>query len=235
MNSRLLQLALTLLLSAAALPSRADAKDKPAAAEADRPWRVVKGEGYAMAVPAGWRAVDAPPGRFVLVLQGIGAGVPIVDENGEPLQIGITVEKFPNTKGSLEDGIKLLAKNAKANPRLELVGAEVVDSLELADGAPAVLLTTQFVKEGTRSSLQLKMLAKDKDANGWVVSAYVVVGKASQLAARDGALATGLAAHVRSFCLDPSKVDVKPVEAAYAARAAAKAKAKGDQDGAKPK
>ena len=189
------------------------------AAEPTKPPEVIKGEGFAIVVPAAWRDMKNPPGKIVLFRQGDGAkNVPAVDETGQPLQIGLLVERYPNTKDAIEDGIQKLARNAQNDPRLERIGPAAIDKVKLTDGADAMLLTNEFVKDAKRHSLQLKMLVKDAADNGYVVSAFVVAGKESKLAGRDSALVAWLAAHVKSFCLDAAKVDVKPVEQAQTAR-----------------
>ena len=154
---------------------------------------------------------------MVLFRQGDGIGVPPVDETGSPLQIGLTVERFPNTKQSPKEGAEALLKNAKRSGRLELV-SNAMEDITLADGTTAVLLTTEFIKEKHRRSLQMKLVTKDKDGNGWVTSAFLVGGKDSQWPTKDSAPATWLKAHVISFVLEPDAMDEAKLTAAYEER-----------------
>jgi len=188
-----------------------------AAAKEKQAWEVVKGEGFGIVAPAGWRNFEAG-GRYVLFRQGDGIGVPMVDENGAPVQVGLTVEKYSGQRGTVEEGIKSLAANARRNPRLVVVGEDVVEKVKLDDGTDAMLLITRFVKDGTRGSLQMKMLAKDQAGNGWVVSAFVVAGKESKLPVAESGVGQWLRAHVASFCLDAAKVDAGKLKGAYEKR-----------------
>ena len=187
------------------------------AAEGKKAWEKVSGEGFAIAVPAGWRTFDMG-GRMVLFRQGDGIGVPLVDETGAPIQIGLTVEKFAGTTDTIEEGAKKLAQNARNNPRLKLIGEEKIEPVKLADGTDAMLVTTRFIKEGTRGSLQLKMVVKDQASNGWVVSAFLVSGKESKVPVEDSPLAKWLRAHVVSFCFDGAKMDEGAMKKAYEER-----------------
>jgi hypothetical protein len=187
------------------------------AAEGKKEWEKVSGDGYAIAVPAGWRTFDMG-GPMMLFRQGDGIGVPVVDETGAPIQIGLTVEKFVRTTDTLEEGAKKMARNAKNNPRLKLVGEEKTEPLKLADGTDAMLVTTRFIKEQTRGSLQMKMVVKDQASNGWVVSGFLVSGKDSKVPVEGSPLAMWLRAHVVSFCFDGAKVDEGAMKRAYEER-----------------
>jgi len=165
------------------------------------------GEGFALVIPPGWRNItDLAFGNRKLYLNGDGIGPPAIDETGAPLQIGMTVEMWANTTDSLEKGLEDLISNAKRNRRLEFVGEAKVDSYRLTDGTNAALLTMGFIKEGRRRSLQMKLLAKDSDSNGWIVSAFLVGGKDSTIPTADSTVAKLLRAHVTSFCFDPARL-----------------------------
>jgi hypothetical protein len=182
----------------------------------EKNWEAAKGEGFALIVPRGWRSFDRPPGRMKLHLTGDGIGVPMVDETGAPLQIGMTVECFPNTKDAPADGAAALVKNAKRNPRMELVGKETTEKVTLADKSEGLLLVMEFIKDGSRRSLQMKMLVKDSKDNGWVVSGFLVGGKESKWPTHNGVLIAWLKSHMTSFVLDADKLDEAGVREAHA-------------------
>ena len=164
---------------------------------------------FAMSIPKGWRNVPSPsPGPRKLLLNGDGIGARPVDETGHPLRVGLMVEKYPGTTDTLAEGADGLVAEAKADPKLETIGEATTESLQLPDGTDAILLTTEFIKEKSRRSLQMKLLAKDKASNGWVVSGYVVGGKDSTLPRADSWLANKLRGYLESFRFDGAK----PVE-----------------------
>ena len=165
------------------------------------------GQGFALVIPPGWRNItELASGNRKLYLNGDGIGVPAMDETGAPLQVGMMVEMWANTKDSLEKGVESLISNARRNRRLEFVNEAKVDSYRLNDGTSAALLTMEFIKEGSRRSLQMKLLAKDSNSSGWIVSAFVVGGKDSTIPTADSTVVKLLRAHVTSFCFDPAKL-----------------------------
>jgi hypothetical protein len=102
--------------------------------------------------------------------------------------------------------MKALVEAARKVPALELVGQESVEEVTLADGTEALLLTAEFVKEQRRRSLQMKLLARDKDAASYVLSGFLVGGKESQVPTPTSGLARWLRAHLTSFTLDGKKL-----------------------------
>jgi hypothetical protein len=177
---------------------------------------VVKEKDFGMVVPAGWRAMPAlVRGPMRLYRSGDGIGLPAVDETGSPLQIGMTVEKFAAAKETVDAGVDALVKAAKSQPALDLVGKEQVEAVTLRDGTEAKLLTMEFIKEGRRRSLYMKLVAKDGAGNSFVVSGFVVGGLKSTLPTKGSVVATWLRAHVESFVLDAGKVDTTKMEEVY--------------------
>lgn len=210
----MLQLSRILLLCFA-VPAIAAASARAAEKEDQTPWEVVPVGSANVAVPRGWRSLDKIKPTMPVYRQGDGVGVPAMDETKAPLQIGMTVEKFPGTRESVKEIMRGLVEGAKKAPRLELVGKESVQDIKLADGTEAMLLKAEFIKEGTRRSLQMKLVAKDAESNAWIVSAHLVGGKESKWPTPDSRLAKWLEAHVTSFCLDEKKFDAAKVKAAY--------------------
>jgi hypothetical protein len=194
---------------------RAGAEEPAASAREDEetPWEEVAVENGRIAIPRGWRAMDFLKPPVYRVGDGMGT-VPVVDETGEPLQVGINVERFPEMSISLERAIDGLIEDAKAGGRLQLVQHEV-EELELADGTAARLLTTQFIKEKTRLSLQMKLVVKDAEATVWVVNGYVVGGRESTWPTPESRLTRWVEAHLKSFTLDGEKFDTEGLRAAY--------------------
>ena len=186
------------------------------ATAAEKPYVVASVESSRIAVPKDWR--DVPALTSDLYRQGDGIGVPATDETGAPLQIGMTVKKHGEAKGSLTEIVSQLIAGAKQDSRLQMVGKGIVVPFKLSDGTDALLLTAEFIKGGDRRSLQIKVVAKDAKSNVWIVSGHLVGGKSSKWPTAGSSLAEWLAAHLTSFTLDEKKFDAKKVEAAYAKR-----------------
>lgn len=187
------------------------------AARADEArWEVVAVGSGKLAVPKSWRNLDGIQPRLVIYRQGDGIGVPRVDETDSPLQIGLIVEKLPASKESVKEIMDRLAEQAKKVPRLELVGKESIEDLKLVDGVAAKVLTAEFIKEGSRRSLQMKLVVKDADGTAWIVSGHLVGGKDSKWPKPDSKYAKWLRAHLTSLSLDAEKFAKDRIEAAYA-------------------
>lgn len=191
----------------------------PSARPADKgdeaPWEVVSVGPGRIAVPKGWRSFDKIRPNMPLYRQGDGIGLPALDETKSPLQIGLTVEKFPGSKESIKEIMRGLVEGARKAPRLDLVGKESVETIKLSDGTEAMLLKAEFIKEGGRRSLQMKLVAKDTDSNVWIASGQLVGGKESRWPTAGSSLAKWLEAHLTSFSLDAKKFDAEKVKTAY--------------------
>lgn len=207
-----------------ALPGCLDGKEKApssrpttqtAPAETQPAWEVVKGKGFTIAIPRGWRKLPMPIGHHVLYINGDGIGVPAIDETGSPIQMGFTVERYSKLKASPMGGAKKNLAGLKWNRRLKVISQSEIKSITLSDGAEAALIRVLLLKDRTRRSLQLKMFAKDKDSRGWVVSAWIVTGKDSAFIAKNKSLERWLLAHVTSLCFDRKKFDTAAIRAAY--------------------
>jgi hypothetical protein len=179
------------------------------------PWETASADPAKVAVPKGWRSMDGIKRTMPIYRQGDGIGVPAVDETGAPLQIGLTVERFPPAEESTETIAKELAKGSMKNPQLEMVGKESVEAINLADQTAATLVTTEFIKGGSRRSLQMKLIGKDSKGQVWIVTGFLVGGKESKWPTPKSKLGTWLRAHVVSLTLAGTEVDQKALEAAY--------------------
>ncbi|WP_395752705.1 hypothetical protein [Prosthecobacter sp.] len=153
-----------------------------------------------------------------LFRQGDGIDLPMVDETGDALQIGISVERFPAAKESTETIAKELAKGSTKDPRLQMAGTEAVESVTLSDQTEATLLTMELIKSGSRRSLYMKLIGKDATGRIWIVSGFIVGGKESKWPKPNSMLCAWLRAHVVSLTLTSKEVDPKGLEAAYKAR-----------------
>lgn len=205
--------AVQLLLAALALIAASPARAADSAAET--PWELVAVGSGKIAVPKGWRSFDNIQPRMVLYRSGDGIGVPALDENRAPLQIGLTVETFPGAKEPIENIMDSLVRQAKKVPRMELVGKESVEAIKLSDGSAALFLTAEFIKEGHRRSLQMKMVVKDAEFTAWIVSGHLVGGKESKWATPNSSLARWLRAHLTSLSWEEKKLDEAKLRAAY--------------------
>jgi hypothetical protein len=179
------------------------------------PWELVAVGPGTIAVPKGWRSFDNIHPRMVLRRGGDGIGVPALDETKAPLQIGLIVERFPGAKEPIHDIMDSLVQQAKKAPRLELVGKESVEAVKLSDGTEALFLTAEFIKEGHRRSLQMKMVVKDADSTAWIVSGHLVGGKESKWPTPGSGLAKWLRAHLISLSWDAKQFDEAKLRAAY--------------------
>ena len=184
---------------------------------AEPPWEIAKVvvDSAQIAVPKGWRSMDGIRRTMPIHRQGDGIGVPARDETGAPLQIGLTVERFPPATESTETIAQELARGAARTRELELVGKESVQAVELSDQTPATLLITEFIKSGTRRSLQTKLIAKDDEGQIWIVTGFLVGGKDSGWPTPESHLAIWLQAHITSLTLTGDAVDEPRLEAAY--------------------
>jgi hypothetical protein len=206
------------LLVPAILPLIATSSARPADRAAEAPWELVAVGPGKIAVPRGWRSFDNIQPRMVLYRGGDGIGVPALDETKAPLQIGLAVERFPGAKEPIKDIMDRLVQQARKAPRLELVGKESVEAVQLSDGTEALFLTAEFIKEGRRRSLQMKTVVKDADSTAWIVSGHLVGGKESRWPTPGSGLARWLRAHLVSLSWEEKKFDEAKLRAAYKAR-----------------
>jgi hypothetical protein len=200
---------LPFLISATALIATAEP------APSNHPWEVASSGKVSVAVPKDWRSFDGIQPAMVIYRQGDGIGVPMVDETGAPLQIGITVEKFPPSEDSIEVIAKKTSEGALRDPRMQIAADDIVEPLTLSDQTKAVYLTKQLIKSVHRRSLQMKLFTKDPEGNVWVVSGYIVGGKDSRTPTPKSPLALWLRAHLASATVTGKPIDSKPLQSAY--------------------
>jgi hypothetical protein len=218
--------ALEALGTAGRAPARPAAEDRPAETVEDKepstkpaaenlPWQRVEGKGYAIYAPKGWRKMGFDMPNIPLYMNGDGIGAPAVDETGQPIQIGLDVERFRHQKGAAMDAAKRNLKNVDRNRRLQRIGKGSVTPLRLSDGTDAALLTVEFYKDRTRRSCVQKVFALDRKSTGWVVTAWIVCGRDSRFVKACPWAATRLRAHITSLCFDARKLTDERLRAAY--------------------
>jgi hypothetical protein len=203
-------------IAVAALGSLAAVADEGARAEpATSPASVIKRATFAVALPTGWSdRKDLHRGPMVIYAMAPG---PLLDELGSPLQIGMTIERFANEPDWLTAGVARQIQSARDEaPRLQLRREPTSQPVTLSDGSPATLLKFEFDKERGRRSLQLKLMAADKNGTGWVASGFVVGSSNSVLPAPDSDAAKWIEAHVKTFTFDRDKLDTSALPAAPA-------------------
>ncbi len=198
-----------LLISVTSLIARAEP------AQSNTPWEVASSNTTSVGVPRDWRSFDGIQPAMVIYRQGDGIGVPMVDETGAPLQIGITVEKFPPSADSIDAIAKRTSEGALRDPRMQIAADDIVEPVTLSDQSGAVFLTKQLIKSVHRRSLQMKLFTKDAAGNVWVVSGYIVGGKDSRIPTPKSALALWLRAHLVSATVTGKPIDTKSLESAY--------------------
>lgn len=185
-------------------------------------WDIVTTGSVRLAIPKGWRNFDGMQPAMVIFRQGDGIGVPSFDETGSPLQIGITVERFPPSERSLDVIAAETAAGAERDPRLKRIKKDYMESLALSDRTAAVFTSSEFTKSSMRRSLQMKLFTKVSDGTIWVVSGYIVGGKDSTLPARESAFALWLRAHMVSVTLTGKEIDARAIDTAYQALASSR-------------
>ncbi len=205
---------MTLLLPLA-LASFVSAQQAPRSSD---PWQVVRVGPGSIAVPRDWRILDGLRPRTLVFRQGDGIGIPLLDDTGQPLQAGVVVEEHFSAKKNLREIADEILAGAQADSRLKPLADPRVDALKLTDSTEALFMSSMFLKEGQRRSLQLKLIARSADSRLWLVSAFLVGGKDSRWCTVDSELGRWLGAHVLSLTLTPAALDEGRLREAYRRR-----------------
>ena len=182
------------------------------ASSAEPLWEIAVAGNGRIAVPTGWRKMEGIRPGLAIFRLGDGIGVPITDETGEPLQIGIVVEGASPDASTLEAVTESLKRDARRDPRLDLKN-QTVQSF----GSGAALLSNEYIKEKSRRSLQMKFVSRAPDGKFWIVSGYLVGGINNAWPAPASKLASWLRAHVTSLSWDKNGPDTATLAAAYKA------------------
>lgn len=142
----------------------------PASAPAENAnWKVLKTEDFVIAVPRGW---PQQTGVALPFFVGDGKVAPAKDEFGEPIQVGIRVERYEFTKDppgvTAQKDMKKTSKDLQAvstykgDPARPKVTDAHFDTVRLSDGTEAAFVRTRMIKKGPRQGLELKIFAKEK-------------------------------------------------------------------------
>jgi hypothetical protein len=183
----------------------------------DAPWEMAKSTDFAIAVPKDWTSLDKFSPQVLLYRQSEGkGGVPEKDENGQPLQAQIIIEKI-KMKPGLQDSAAVVVDRIVNEAGTEVVNAAEGETAKLADGVDAFWLTTE-VSRGDKRMLFIKLLCKTDESHGYVVTGIISAGKASSIPSIKGAQGKWLLEMVKSFVIDPNKFDGSKVAAAYKQR-----------------
>jgi predicted HTH transcriptional regulator len=185
-----------------------------AAEEEEKPWEIVTGEGFAIAVPRDWQNLDKFSPRVLVYRQGDGIVVPATDEDEKPIEIGITVEKV-KTERSLEEGARSIVAAAREDSSLEIAARPTFEPIKLADGNDAILVIMEAAKGPERRALYFKMLTKTDQGTAFIAGSFLIAGKNSKIPTIESSLAKWLRAQVTAFVRDPAKLSVEKVKAAY--------------------
>ncbi len=205
---------MTLLLPLA-LASFVSAQQAPRSSD---PWQVVRVGPGSIAVPRDWRILDGLRPRTLVFRQGDGIGIPLLDDTGQPLQAGLVVEQHFSAHDDLREIAEESLAGAQGDSRLQPLADPRVEAVKLSDSTDAVFMTSVFLKEGQRRSLQLKLIARSPDSRVWMVSAFLVGGKDSRWCTVDSDLGRWLGAHVLSLTFTPKTLNAGRLRDAYRRR-----------------
>ena len=163
------------------------------------PGKPVAERTFTIDVPKDWsRFKPAETGTRSIYLIGDGHGVSPLDETGRPLQVGLSVERFPNDQ-SVQARVDLLKAETLQAPGRKLIGEVVIEAAKLKDGQDGTLMYSRFDKAPNRKSLYEKFIVADPKAGTWVVTGWIVTGPDSTLPLRDSALEKRINSYVKSF------------------------------------
>lgn len=158
-------------------------------------------EEFSVLIPKGWsNSQQLTSGIKKLFIVGDGKGVSVFDDNRAPLQLGMSVEHYPD-KELIEDRIRILTEDARTAPQRTLASEPAVEQVELADGTKASLMIVEMIKQETRRSLYMKLLVQDQSGTTWATSAWIVASKDSKLPITDSDLANRMQSFIQSFTL----------------------------------
>ena len=200
--------AVVLLGFAAALILRlilAPAAEDPVGDETDAPRELlpagdlVESSGIRIRMPEGWRRakeLETPSRLFHFV--GDGRGLSAFDEKGGPLQIGLSVERFPNDK-SVEARIEALKREVKVAPQRTVIGDVETAEVKLDGDRKGTMLYAIFDKDGRRKSFYEILIVPHPQSGTCVVTGWIVASRDSTLPRRGSVLEKRLAAFVQSI------------------------------------
>jgi hypothetical protein len=198
-------------------PAKAGAASQQVASTQPSFWDVYRTQQFAVAIPRNWRPQKANSPAILLYLMREGR-----DETGEPLKVGLTIERFPGNKDTLGQGVTQLIDHFRADKRWVPQGEIRDEPITLADGTPARLVSLNVLsQDGARRAIQYKLMTLDKEQVGIVIGGFLTTSAGSKITSPGSKMAQLLRAHVTSLTLDPSKMDEAPLRAAYVSQAPA--------------
>lgn len=171
-------------------------------------WNLLKTDQFAIGIPQNWSNIP-PRSNMVMFLAKQG----IKDENRQPLEVGISIERLTKPTEPVSDEAKKLLARYAAEKTITIEGEPVEQKVKLADGEEAMLISLKIVANNRRTFMQ-KLLINGPE-NRWVVSGYITAGEKSILPNPDSDMAKKVQAHLLTFTLDPKKLDQQPLQRAY--------------------
>lgn len=157
---------------------------------------------FSLSFPASWMPLP-PSGDARLVVLSDGSTTPSTDENGEPVQVGVAVERYD---GPFDDAVEftaLVVEGVRGDPAVETLHRLDTIGLRLCGDRRAEWSVFEFDKAGTdRRSQYQKVSLVDATGRGWIALAWVVAGRDSHLVAGDSALTVQLRGLLKTFCLE---------------------------------
>ncbi len=199
---------LALFLASAGCAARApvETASPPSAEPAASPWLEHSGEGFRIPLHRDWPTMHGeflPPGMQLHVTAD-GVGFPLLDEDGQPVQVGFAVE----ARDGPYDDTSALAQEVHA----EIQGDSAIERVErylrkdthaCMGEREAHMLLLEFDKAGTdRKSVYLRSVVRGDDGRGWIASGWIVAGRGSSLPTADGPFAESLYSVLVGFCPD---------------------------------
>lgn len=165
---------------------------------------------FAIAVPTGWERKPQTGPMMVLHV-----GVDGVDETGQPLRCGLTVERAPGGADAVAVAAPAhaneLLRRFREDSSFRIIGEPTVETVRLSDGRDAALLKLQAYRGPDRRTSIAKLVVVRGNLR-WVTSAFVTAGRNSGMADLDDGTFLRLSAFQQTFTTDPATFDAAPVE-----------------------
>lgn len=172
--------------------------------------KTVRRPEFGIIVPGKWTD-DGEFGTMKLYMVGDGRGFPVI-EKGNPIQVGLSVDKYVNDTQSFDDFVTELSANITSDRRLEIIEKDIIKSIKLADGTEGSILVILMKKFPRRQRVQIKLVARKNATECWVVTGWIVGGEKSEIAKMGSPEMKRLLDYIKSFVFDVKSIDKKRFE-----------------------